>query len=375
MLVLAHNLRAGGGISVGVNIIKKLQEVASQHQYLFIVPQLPEYETISYEDHEVIFFRHKNLVQRFFYDQFKLKRFYQEFNPHVVLGLGNLGMPEIKAKQGVLVQNSWLLGLKAKNRKVPLPQSEFISLANFLELKRCLPYTQIIFLQTETMKRRFMEALNFRGKIKIIPNVVSEAFSDIDSSPPKVFSGFKNKFKLFQLGRYYTHKNFELSVDMFNKFRRELQDAVLFFTIDAKHHSNAEKLLRNINKAHLENNIVNVGPLQQDELSKYYKNCDALFFPSLLESFSATYPEAMKFGLPILTSDLDFAHEICQDAALYFDPYSAESAKNAILKLKNDKVLQDALREKGKARLNDFPKTWDEPVRNIVRELEALCAE
>lgn len=34
--------------------------------------------------------------------------------------------------------------------------------------------------------------------------------------------------------------------------------------------------------------------------------------PTVLEVFSATYPEAM--ALPIVTSDLDFARDICDNA-------------------------------------------------------------
>ena len=38
----------------------------------------------------------------------------------------------------------------------------------------------------------------------------------------------------------------------------------------------------------------------------------------------------MQFGLPILTSDRDFARHICQDAALYFDPLDADSVARSM---------------------------------------------
>lgn len=83
----------------------------------------------------------------------------------------------------------------------------------------------------------------------------------------------------------------------------------------------------------------------------------------------------MHFGLPILTSDLDFAREVCGDAALYFDPWSPESLKGAILRLKNHPDLRDNLVEKGHARLSQcFGRTFDDIAVEIKKELESLVS-
>ena len=50
-----------------------------------------------------------------------------------------------------------------------------------------------------------------------------------------------------------------------------------------------------------------------------------MILPTLLESFSATYIEAMFHGKTILTSDLDFARDVCGEAAFYFDPLNPQS--------------------------------------------------
>ena len=63
---------------------------------------------------------------------------------------------------------------------------------------------------------------------------------------------------------------------------------------------------------------------------KLYNQADAMFLPTLLETFSASYPEAMKMERPILTSDLDFAKDICGDAALYFNPLDSYDIANKI---------------------------------------------
>lgn len=47
----------------------------------------------------------------------------------------------------------------------------------------------------------------------------------------------------------------------------------------------------------------------------------------------------MHLNIPVLTSDLDFVREICGPAAEYVDPYSLESIRDGILRLKNDAAL------------------------------------
>lgn len=79
-----------------------------------------------------------------------------------------------------------------------------------------------------------------------------------------------------------------------------------------------------------------------------------MFHPSLLECFSAAYPEAMKMNVPILASDLSFARGICGDAACYFDPTSPESAGEAIYRLGEDEELRKRLITAGKEKLKQF---------------------
>lgn len=57
---------------------------------------------------------------------------------------------------------------------------------------------------------------------------------------------------------------------------------------------------------------------------------------------------------PIITTDLDFAHNICADAALYFEPLNAESAAIKIKHLSQDESLYYDLVDKGIRRLATF---------------------
>ena len=55
------------------------------------------------------------------------------------------------------------------------------------------------------------------------------------------------------------------------------------------------------------------------ECPSLYRQSTFAFQPTLLECFTATYPEAMRSGKPIVTPDLEFARGLCGGAAVYYD--------------------------------------------------------
>jgi ubiquinone/menaquinone biosynthesis C-methylase UbiE len=119
----------------------------------------------------------------------------------------------------------------------------------------------------------------------------------------------------------------------------------------------------------LEGKIENIGPVPSEMLPQVYHRSDALIFPTLLESFSRTYLEALYFGLPILTSDRDFAHHLCRDAAIYFDHLDADGVAKAMARVMEDSGLRQRLVENGRSILAQTP-TWDEIASRLVEVLE-----
>lgn len=85
-----------------------------------------------------------------------------------------------------------------------------------------------------------------------------------------------------------------------------------------------------------------------------YEQSDVMFLPSLLECFSATYPEAMKMEKPIVTTDLEFAHGLCGEAACYYSAVDAASAAEAMYRVSTDSSYASRLTESGRIQLNSF---------------------
>ena len=117
-------------------------------------------------------------------------------------------------------------------------------------------------------------------------------------------------------------------------------------------------------------NIINVGFVPTLEGASLYKECDFMFLPTLLECFSASYAEAMVMKKPILTSDLGFAHTVCKDAAVYFDPDDAYDVADKIIRLINSPEQQAELVSMGTEQLSQFGSAQ----QRAIKILE-LCKE
>jgi len=90
--------------------------------------------------------------------------------------------------------------------------------------------------------------------------------------------------------------------------------------------------------------IIFKGTVMHDILPEYLSAADAFVLPTNNEGCANAVIEAMSCGLPIITSDLPFSHDILdKKSALLINPENEEEIKSAILKLYNDNDLRQNL--------------------------------
>ena len=373
IVILAHNLRVGGGLSVGRNIVALLPKVAPQHQYIMVVPSGLCYDTyIKYNNIVMKEVPFMSLPKRAWFDSIKLPQLIKHLKPDRIWGLGNIGLIDPPCPQALLFHKAHLI-YPSKYYANELFSKRIYNAVLKKQFRNCLPKTKLVFCQTDVIRERFLRVMNYKGHVSLCPNALSYlAKASVNVSAPEIFAKFSDKLVLFTLAKYYAHKNLELIVETFSRCRDRLSDVICIITIDKSQHPNADSLLKKIKKEGLEDQIINVGPLEQSQLANYFINSYSLLLPTLLESFSGTYLEAMYYGLPILTSDLDFARGICGDAAIYFNPWNCDSICKAIEKIRDDKQLMEILKIKGQKRIKTFFRSWPEIISRAIVEIENL---
>ncbi len=214
--------------------------------------------------------------------------------------------------------------------------------------------------ETEDSKKRLSK---FTGKplshITVATNNCGNFFrhhpySVLETLPPQ------KAFRLLYVSSYYVHKGFELIPPVLKQLKAEGIDVEMVVTIQPK---DFERLFRGFD------NVINLEAVAPQYCPYLYQQSDMVFVPSLLETFTAVYPEAMYAQKPLLTTNLPFATGICGDAALYFDPKLVDDAVQKIKQLMNDDALRKNLIAKGLEQL----KILDLPESRFNKVLQAIC--
>ncbi|MFM6175900.1 MAG: glycosyltransferase family 4 protein [Sphaerospermopsis kisseleviana] len=97
-----------------------------------------------------------------------------------------------------------------------------------------------------------------------------------------------------------------------------------------------------------------LGRLTDGELVEAYRRCDMVVFASLYEGFGLPILEAQATGRPVITSNFGAMKEAAGEGALFVDPYSVESIREAVLRVKNDPALREELVRKGRENVERF---------------------
>jgi glycosyltransferase involved in cell wall biosynthesis len=200
-------------------------------------------------------------------------------------------------------------------------------------------------VQTDDVNIRVQKALSIY-KVYTVTNTYNGLYNNWQKYPYKLPAKENGAIRLLTISAYYPHKNLEIIPQVVKELsKRGVTNIEFILTVSQ---DDFEK------KISSKESIINIGPVQPEECPSLYNECDIMFLPTLAECFSASYPEAMKMEKPIITTDLGFAHSICGDAALYFEPMNPVAAADKIVMLLKDKKLWEALIKKGKQQLRQF---------------------
>lgn len=226
----------------------------------------------------------------------------------------------------------------------------------------------VICVQTATMARRLGRVWGLaRNRFHVVPNGPSAFLAD---EPPAAERPPGPPWRVLVIGEAKPPKNLEVVPWVAAALPgRGLPDAEILMTLPDAPGPWTGPVDRAQRDAPAGVPVRRMGRVPHERLGDLYRSVHAVLLPSLAESFSATYVEAMHFGVPLVTSDLDFARDICGDAAAYADPLDPEALAAAVVRAVRDDGLRRRLRKAGFRRKAGFPG-WPERTDAYV----AACA-
>lgn len=323
----ASNLRFGGGITFTLQLLQALLPLRKNDQITIVVPAGAGYESLSnWPNVQLIFVPdrfHYSRISKYYYNRSVFEKWAQQSNADKIISLGNIAFPSGKIPQLLLIQNAFLFYPESPAwSRMNIRQFAYNRMMNAYTAKH-LKFASTYAVQTEVMKERLCRLFDiYPNNVSIVPNAVTEI------SPPSQTDIAAQKgtgIHLLMLSKYYAHKNFEILLPLAKKIQDQKLDITITLTLDANESRDTANFLNTVQQAQLDGIIKNRGHVPLAEIEQVFRYYDGLLFPTLLESFSGTYLEAMKSGKPIFTSRFDFATQLCQDAAFYFNPLDAGS--------------------------------------------------
>lgn len=322
-LVNAVSLRVAGGLSVATNFIRAVGAMDHCPGLDCLVPPIRDYAVLAtpaVRIHPIPAYLGKPYL-RFYLDDFWIPGKAREFAADAIFSMGNFAVPTT-LPQLVLLQWSYAVYPRDPVWRQMSFQGRILRWLRLRRFRQTLGYATAIAVQTETVRRRLLAQYPVPAdRVFIVPNAVSLPAAAADSERwSELRQRFPDKKLLLCLSRYYSHKNLEVLVEVAKLIHAANAPFIIIITVSGSQDPAAPNLLRNIQALGSDSAILNIGPVDMVDVPSLYRTVDGLILPTLLESFSGTFVEAMYYQIPIFTSDLDFAHDVCQDSAFYFDP-------------------------------------------------------
>lgn len=207
-------------------------------------------------------------------------------------------------------------------------------------------------------------------KTMVIPNGLHERFRPVTSASALAAVrgryGLPERFVLSVAVRR-PHKNIGRLVTAFGELADLPHGLVLVGGTDPRFSDRAGPRIRELG-----DRVTELASVTDEELAALYSMADLFVHPSLAEGFGAPVLEAMACGSPVACSNTTSLPEVVDQAALLFDPTSADGIAHAMRRALESPQLRADLRARGLARAATF--SWEKAARATLGLYHAVAA-
>ena len=323
IVVNATAARSSGALSILRQFLDAIPEYGGDNEYIVFVDEGFAYKTIEH----VQYVRRdtKSWIKRIWWDEKGLKRWCMRhgIKPRSLVSLQNTGvnwdMPQV-------IYYHQLLPLSPKKWN-PFKRKEAVLF--------CYKWFYSFFVN------RYLT-----DKTHIVVQI------------PSIKEAFVRKFKVNEKNHIEIVNAVRYFLGIAPEWRGKIR---VHFTFSSNEHRD---LYKRIVKNRLTDVFVFEGTMPFEQLLGYYKGCDALLYPSYIESFGLPLLEAAGAGIPIIAADLPYAHDVVgKYAGVHFAEIGNAETWGSLIKEVCDK------RMRYNSFVSSFHGEWDKFFK-LVNELK-----
>jgi len=227
-----------------------------------------------------------------------------------------------------------------------------------------------IFAVSKFTKQDIISRYNIKeNKISIAYCGVSEVYKPISEEEKivvqnKVTNG--NPYFIC-IGSLNPRKNIQRVVQAFNSFKKTQEKVNYKLLIVGAKGWKTNNIYNEIENSKYQKDIVLLGHIEPEKLSKYLASSLALIFPSLFEGFGLPIVEAYKCKVPVITSNVSSTKEIGENSAILVDPQNFNDIKNAMITIIENKFWNNNIVKDREKKLLKFD--WHKTANIISSEI------
>lgn len=210
-------------------------------------------------------------------------------------------------------------------------------------------------------------------KIDVLYNGANDAYVPISSSEKEII---KRQYSdgcdyFIYIGSLNPRKNIARLLQAFDLFKKQINQPFKLVIVGETNFMTGDIRMTLKEMAH-KDDVIFTGRLPVSRLKMVLAAAYGLTFVPYFEGFGLPILEALSCDVPVITSTTTSMPEVGGDAALYVEPFSIESIKDAMITLFNDDKLRDRLIEKGRLQrqLFSWQKTADKMWLSIETAIE-----
>lgn len=270
--------------------------------------------------------------------RYTLPKYIKKDHIDVFWGTQHILPKKVKGIRNVVTVHDLALMINPKwgSRKNAIMQNTFA--------KASIKDADFIIADSDSTKRDIISYLKIKeDKIKRI--YIATSINDLDDSVIGIKKFPTNNKYFLYIGTIEPRKNITNLIKAFNKFA-DVNDNVLLLLAGGLGWR-YEPIIDEYNNSPHKDKIHILGYISKEEKQFLLKNCVGFVFPSNYEGFGIPPLEAMKFGKPVILSNVSSLPEIGKNVAFYTSPDNPDEMKECMNKVYQltDKEIEEIKQE------------------------------
>lgn len=358
----------GGGVQNAANFISFAAN-DPRHEFLFLVSPVvaQSLQDFDIRDKRVLIIEERTKLLAV---QKTVRSIENDFKPDVIYTMAGPSFVAFKAMHVLGISDPYITHAK---RYHYFMQRSFLSSCRFILLEvvkglagRLLSDYFVFQTQASMLgyNRRFFKTF---ARSTVVPNAIGTQFFESISAYQGWADNGQTKYILCP-SACYPHKNIEVIFKVASLLRSSGLLHLRFILTIPTH--DFEKFLAKYPM--VEDIVSNNGPFSYVDALGLYEAADAVILPSLLETFSTVYIEAMALGLPLFVPKEDFSEDICEDYAIYYDSLSERSLFEVLLSPESIDQIQK--KQAAQARILEKYGNQEQRYKKILDQIEAFIS-